>query len=299
MKHGMGVRAIGARIAVGARAGALSAAALLCAAVLLVGCTSAAGEEAPASPPPEAAEAPLTEAQLIGRWQAPEPSNREGFVELTEYGIWFASDGCNPAEGSWWIDEGGLRFDSLSVRFTIGCHEGIPIPDALHVNGAAELDANGELDLGVFPDERIVLERTREQGTSLVGTWVGPASEASLTEVVFDAGGGVVARTPCGLNRGTWKLGRADLAGVDRPFRRSIDASFVPSAGLLRIDAESVEVGDCGGDLAKPSIGEGSEYSFRFAGSETFLVSALAGLDSAHPDPDDLPGSSLAFHRIG
>lgn len=179
MKHGMG------KCGIGARAAAVSAAALLCAAVLLVGCTSAADDEGLASPPPEAADAPLTEAQLIGRWQAPEPSNREAFVELTEYGIWFASDGCNPAEGSWWIDGGELHFDSLSVRFTIGCQEGIPIPDALLVNGAAELDANGELDLGFFLDERIVLERTSEQGTGLLGTWVGPASETSLTEVVF------------------------------------------------------------------------------------------------------------------
>ena len=179
---------------------------------------------------------PLAEA-MVGRWRAPEPANQNAFLELTEYGLWFGSDGCNTAEGTWSVDEtGALDTDDYGFMTAIGC-DNEPLPETMWGATAAGVASDGTLVLTDADGGETVLERSRVGGVSLAGRWVGPSSDTSTTVVDFDADGSWRATAGCSEFSGTWRLESLDQEErhVELPSDDGGTISYVSAPGSLRI----------------------------------------------------------------
>jgi heat shock protein HslJ len=179
---------------------------------------------------------PLAEA-MVGRWRAPEPANQNAFLELTEYGLWFGSDGCNTAEGTWSVDEtGALDTDDYGFMTAMGC-DNEPLPETMWGATAAGITSDDTLVLTDADGGETVLERSRVDGVSLVGRWVGPSSDTSTTVVDFDEDGSWRATAGCSEFSGTWRLESLDQD--ERYFELPSDdvgtISYVSAPGALRI----------------------------------------------------------------
>jgi len=263
---------------------------ILCAGVLAFGAVLAVHALAPVPTAPDSAADGVTEIefpeqepdtvlpgewQLPGRWRAPEPSNPNAYVEFTEYGLWFASDGCNTAAGTWSIDgKGNFDGGAGGAMTQIGC-DNVPIPEAVSAAEHAEFDGEGRLVLSDADGERTVLERSRDHATTLVGRWVGPSTATHQTIVDFREDHTVTASSWCTELRGTWELAPADSRTVDLPADSTGAGSAVVGPGLLSIGSEPDEGGaSCGDDVeaAPLPLANDTDYWFRFGPSGTFSV---------------------------
>lgn len=254
-------------------------------ATALSACTSSADQHSEGS---ESAVTPASEWKLVGRWQAPKPANQDAFVEFTEYGLWFASDGCNRGEGSWAIDdEGGFSTGGVGAMTQVGC-DNVPIPETVWGAQSATTNEAGELLLTTAGGDELTLVRTDGERVSLVGRWVGPASATSLTTVDFAEDGTFTAMTGCGDVQGTWELGPSDTPPLENP---TTDYVYVPSAGLLRIGGQTEQPGICVGDQVAPALANNTDYTFAFSDRGSFYITSLTALE-------DFETPSLSFHRV-
>lgn len=165
---------------------------------------------------------------IVGRWQAPEPANQDAFVEFTEDGLWFASDGCNSTEGAWT----GLTDDSFDLTSgggitQMGCNN-VPIPEWLW--SAEDVVAQaGTLELTDADGVTSTLLRTGESSTTLVGAWVAPGDQTRFTTVLFNEDGTWSGETGCQVIYGTWELQVPEDPDSDM---------FAPTPGRLVIGPE-------------------------------------------------------------
>ena len=232
----------------------------------------------------------LSEDRLIGRWQAPEPANQRAFVEFTEYGLWFGSDGCNRSSGSWRLDDAGeLRTAGLGVSTQGGC-DNVPIPEAISTMRSAELTGEGALRLTTIHEEQLTLVQTRQEGVSLVGRWVGPASKTSLTMVEFEPDGTLTATTGCGDMQGTWSLAPAERTEYRDP---ASDLTYIPGPGVLRIGPQTEHVPICTDAQVPPMLENDTEYSLSFGDAGSLVLQPLP-VDFTGPGFGHLPLRRLA-----
>lgn len=190
-------------------------------------------------------ETPL-EYAILGRWQAPTPANQDAFVEFTEYGLWFGTDGCNRAAGTWAVDaDGSFHSQDAGAMTQIGC-DNVPIPSAVWGATTASIgNGTGLLTLTDAEGEIFELEQTRVGSISLEGRWtLAPAdgagiagdSDAGADEsggsafLEFNADGSWEGSDGCNGAFGTWELGPAQGYGED-PF----DENAPPLPGDIKV----------------------------------------------------------------
>ncbi|WP_449283246.1 META domain-containing protein [Leucobacter sp.] len=189
-----------------------------------------ADDELGEAPMPDPSEA-LLEQAILGRWQAPEPANQDAFVEFTQYGLWFSSDGCNGLNGSWIAAEDGtLTIDGTEAMTMIAC-DNEPIPTAVRYAVSAEVTPDGELLLTNEDGEQTALVQARRGGISLQGRWV-PEESTGGSYVEFTADGRWEGSDGCNAASGSWELSAAgsDAAGADPV---ASDISFPPFGRLV------------------------------------------------------------------
>lgn len=187
---------------------------VLCAGVLAFAGVAAASLLSPTGAPAEVPGLPdtpdiiLEDSSLIGRWQAPEPANQDAYVEFTEYGIWFASDGCNTLDGTWEFEtDNTLTTRSAAVMTAIGCNN-VPIPTTVGNARSVVFEENGDLARFEGSDgTETVLVRTRDSGVTLEGRWVSdnPASTGHAY-LDFRADGTWTGSDGCNSALGSWRL---------------------------------------------------------------------------------------------
>lgn len=146
-----------------------------------------------------------TASAIVGRWQAPEPANQDAFVEFTEDGLWFASDGCNSTEGAWKeLADGSIDVTSGGAMTQVGC-DNVPIPEWIW--GAEDISVlDDTLELTDAEDVSSTLLRTGESSTTLVGAWIAPGDQTRFTTVLFNEDGTWSGETGCQVIYGTWEL---------------------------------------------------------------------------------------------
>ncbi|QIM16940.1 hypothetical protein G7067_11870 [Leucobacter insecticola] len=145
---------------------------------------------------------------LIGRWQAPKPANQNAYVEFTEYGIWFASDGCNTLDGTWSHGAGeALRVRSKDVMTAIGC-DNLPIPTVIASAQSVSFEEHGDRARFTAADgTKTELMRTHDTSVTLEGRWVSdnPASTGHAY-LDFKADGTWRGSDGCNSALGSWEL---------------------------------------------------------------------------------------------
>ena len=252
--------------------------------------TDAEGSPATTDSAAPALEPVTSPEQLIGRWQALEPANHHAYIEFTEYGLWFGSDGCNGGAGTWSVDETvGVTASSAGVMRFIGC-ENVPIPQAFWSLESVEIRSTGELLITSQEDEPLTLVRTREDGSTLQGTWVGPATATSLTTLTFEPDGDFHALTSCGEAIGSWTLEALD----DQEFQSSLrDELFISTGGLFRIIEAHSREGICVGEGIADDAPRPTDYYMSFGG-DSFGIVPVAELYEEAGSP-----AFVHFHRIG
>lgn len=157
--------------------------------------------------PTESVETPVDPAAaIVGVWKAPEPANQDAFAEFTDFGLWFASDGCNQTGAGYRVGSDG-SFESFgsSALTAVGCdNEDIP----LAVGGAVsvDFDEKGRLVLKNTEGESTALVRASASAASLVGSWAGPGSAKDLSRVDFAEDGTWRGLWGCHEFGGTWSL---------------------------------------------------------------------------------------------
>ena len=163
-------------------------------------------EAAPPAPDPTADPSEmLLDQAMLGRWQAPEPANQDAFVEFTEYGLWFASDGCNGLNGTWSASEdGAIGIDGNEAMTMIAC-DNEPIPTAVRYAVSAEVTPDWELVLTNAEGEQTTLVQARRGSISLAGRWV-PEESTGGAYVEFALTGRWEGSDGCNTATGSWEL---------------------------------------------------------------------------------------------
>lgn len=229
--------------------------------------------------------------QILGRWRAPEPANQDAFVEFTEYGLWYASDGCNSAAGAWRIDGDG-SFTNLGrgAMTQIGC-DNVPIPEAVWGAKHAEIDAEGRLMLADGEGAETVLLRTDDEPFTLEGRWVGPASATALSVIDFDPDGTWRGTAGCSELGGTWTLEAPGSQHVELPGDGQAATIVATAPGVLRIGAAEPRAecldADSAADLA---LDPDTEYGFWLGSSGAFSISRT--------DPASALEQPVTFYRV-
>ncbi|WP_053354043.1 META domain-containing protein [Leucobacter musarum] len=181
---------------------------MLFAGVIAFGGVGAAVAFSPASATDSRHEAsanePATAATLVGRWQAPEPANQDAFVEFTQYGLWFASDGCNGLDGTWAIDDAGELEIHGSKAMTLMWCDNVDIPMTVAEAASAEI-AGGRLTLTTETGDAMTLDHTRSDSVSLVGSWQ-PIDAVAGPQIDFTTDTELVATDGCNGAPGSWTL---------------------------------------------------------------------------------------------
>lgn len=147
---------------------------------------------------------PATAATLVGRWQAPEPANQDAFVEFTQYGLWFASDGCNGLDGTWAIDDAGELEIHGSKAMTLMWCDNVNIPMTVAEAASAEI-TGGRLTLTTEAGDAMTLDHTRSDSISLVGSWR-PLDAAAGPQIDFTSETALTATDGCNFSHGNWSL---------------------------------------------------------------------------------------------
>lgn len=230
--------------------------------------------------------------QVIGRWQAPEPANQDAFVEFTEYGLWFGSDGCNRADGAWRLDDDGA-FTTLGGggMTQIGCNNE-PLPETVWAAKHAEIDAEGRLVLTDAEGQETVLLRTDEEPFTLEGRWVGPASTTALSLVEFEADGTWRGFMGCHEYSGTWELEGPGSQDIELPANDDGRSSFMTPHGLLRIASQSGFVAQCMDDAG------GAMFPLKYSTDYWFGIGSTASFSLIEADPATvLAQQPVPFYR--
>ncbi|WP_162903633.1 META domain-containing protein [Leucobacter sp. wl10] len=250
----------------------------------------AGGSQNPSTARVDPSSLPLEEA-VLGRWRAPEPANQDAFIELTEYGLWIASDGCNSSEGTWQVDaDGALTVGGAGAMTQVGC-DNEPLPEAMRSARSVELDNEGRLILTDETGVETVLERRRETGISLAGRWIGPASATASSIVDFSDDGAWRATVGCHEFFGTWTLERNGDNWVEPPPGGEGVTRFSTAPGLLSIGpAPSEPTPECLSESAGTlALDYDTRYWFGFSSPTSF---AIAPVDTAA-----LPERYITFFR--
>ena len=173
----------------------------------------------------------LVAAELVGRWQAAKPANQDAFVEFTDYGLWFASDGCNGLDGTWSVgDDGALEIAGSTAMTLIAC-DNVAIPTSVSQAVSAVVDG-GDLVLTTAEGDSMDLVRTRDTGVSLVGTWV-PSDPMATggAQIEFTSESEWSATDGCNSTTGTWSLGPAEGYGEASMDSAPLHGAFTADGG--------------------------------------------------------------------
>lgn len=154
---------------------------------------------------------PATAATLLGRWQAPEPANQDAFVEFTQYGLWFASDGCNGLDGTWAIDDAGELEIHGSKAMTLMWCDNVNIPMTVAEAASAEI-TGGRLTLTTEAGDAMTLDHARSDSVSLVGSWR-PVDAVVGPQIDFTSETALTATDGCNFSHGNWSLTSAPEYG--------------------------------------------------------------------------------------
>ncbi len=157
---------------------------------------------------PKAEPEPVLEAQAaidpVGRWEFVDSSNDQAFVEFTEYGTWFGSDGCNGTGAAWSADGSTLKMSNDGVQTLIWCDNAV-LPTGATLDGT--LTESGDLTLANDTGATVTLTRTGDSTATLEGgSWVVPADH----DATAGAGGDTAPAEPVGqpsisfADDGTW-----------------------------------------------------------------------------------------------
>ena len=236
--------------------------------------------------------------ELVGRWVSESPTNPSAFLEFSEHGLWFASDGCNQSDGWWRIGPDG-EFDASGGAMTeIGCSNDVTITALVTAR-----DAEAAEDLLVLTDaagDAARFTRVDDQAITLTGRWIGPGGPDASTFVTFAADGTWTATTDCTESRGTWELGPMPVDRVPQPGGTAPAIPAASAPGLLRVGSVTTNAAAGCAEAAPGSVGPFSPdadyaFGFRLGGAdalESFLVTELG--TGAAPD---LPPAAREFTR--
>lgn len=230
------------------------------------------------------------EAGLVGRWASERPTNPTAFLEFSEHGLWFASDGCNQSNGWWRIAPHGAFSTSGGAMTQIGCENDVTITA---VSLAHDAEVTG--DLLVLTDatgESSRFTRIEDHAISLTGRWIGPSGPDDSAFVTFASDGSWQMSTGCTESRGTWELGPMPFRDV--PQSDSDAAVFAASApGLLRIGSVTAKAAAGCAEADPESVGPFNEdtdyaFGFRLGGAnalDSFTITPADVADAADPAP--------------
>lgn len=250
------------------------------------------------TPPAEDLNTGGLEHELVGRWVSESPTNPAAFLEFSEHGLWFASDGCNQSDGWWRIGPDG-EFDASGGAMTeIGCSNDVTIT-ALVMARDAEA-AEGLLVLTDAAGDAARFTRVDDQAITLTGRWIGPGGPDASAFVTFAADGTWTATTDCTESRGTWELGPMPVDRVPQPGGTAPAIPAASAPGLLRVGSVTTNAAAGCAEAAPGLVGPFSPdadyaFGFRLGGAdalESFLVTEL-GTEAA----PDLPPATREFTR--
>ena len=163
----------------------------------------------PVSEPPhgDGAGVALEADQLVGRWSFVDAKNQQAFVEFTEYGSWFGSDGCNGTQGSWATEGAELTMAGSGVSTLIFC-DNANLPTG-QISGS--LNTADELELHGSEGDDVTLQRTGDGTMSLTDVaWAfesvdGKTLPAGVDpEITFADDGTWSGTDGCNRMNGTW-----------------------------------------------------------------------------------------------
>lgn len=166
--------------------------AMVAAGIAAAGLILAATLLSPAAEPPSRAEGPstvkpgaVTAEAIVGRWEFVGSSNPDAYVEFTEYGNWFGSDGCNGVAATWRLDGGVLRMQTPGAMTMIYCNN-MNLPFGAPLEG--KLAEDGTLTVMGKDGDSVQLTRVGDSISSLTaGDWA--TSKTSLTKQTADPTG--------------------------------------------------------------------------------------------------------------
>lgn len=213
-------------------------------------------------------EAPMDEdleAQLIGRWQAPEPANQDAYVEFTEHGLWFGSDGCNGAEGTWNVESNDTFDGGEGGAMTLMWCDNVNIPTAVWDAATVEITANDELVLHNDSGEELLLVRASSEAFMLEGRWVNKGEDTSVIE--FLPNGDWVGSIGCAEFRGTWLLGVRDVPVLE-------DDSTEPTAPIILSGPAMLKIGPKPANAGTPCEGAPKEFVLKYDTEYVFAKSS-------------------------
>lgn len=213
--------------------------------------------------------APMDVPAIVGRWAAEESSNPSAFLDVSAYGLWAASDGCNRTDGSWVMGEDGSLTTTGGLITHVGCNnDTAPIAFASAVSGVA---AGDQLTFTSGAGVSTSLIRAEGAPSTLVGSWRVAGTPGPAAQITFDPDGSWLSQVMCSEYRGSWQLGPLPervidiLPGPDNPDEAT---SMMVGPGLLQIDtvSEPKSISGC----EEPSVlrvsplREGQDYWFQF-----------------------------------
>lgn len=199
---------------------------MLAAGVLASGLVLAAWALNPIGAPahePDTATPPRAD-QIVGRWSFAGDANPQAFIEFTEYGSWFGSDGCNGMQGGWGIDSAALVMQPAGPMTLIAC-DNATLPAGGSDGIVGSLTGSHELRLTGDGGETVMLHRIGDSEMSLTGSTWGleddsdPAiAHGARPEIAFAADGTWVGTDGCNRMSGTWSSRTEAQQAAGAPF---------------------------------------------------------------------------------
>lgn len=200
--------------------GMLAAGVLAAGVVLAAWALSPKADQESAPPHGDGAGETLSPDRLVGRWAFVDAKNQQAFVEFTEFGSWFGSDGCNGTQGTWLVEGAKLTMAGSGASTLVFCdNANLPVGE---ISGS--LNGSGELELHGAEGGDATLRRTGDGTMTLTGvTWAlegidGKTPPAGVEPKISFADDGTWSGTDgCNRMHGTWswkpELNRAGIDG--------------------------------------------------------------------------------------
>lgn len=240
------------------------------------------------------------EAELIGRWRAPQPANQDAFVEFNNYGLWTASDGCNGAAGDWTVEPDGSFDGGEGGAMTLIACDNVAIPSTLWATEHVEVTANDELILTTKDGEEMVLMRDSATAFTLVGTWVSQSTKANQkSSVEFTSDGKWVGTVGCASFNGTWMLGVRNVPVIEDEGTEPSAPILLSGPGSLMIGPKPAEEGDDQGSDSGASCADApDEFVLSYDTEYVFYINEDGSFELGSTAPGEVPDpKALLFER--
>lgn len=202
---------------------------------------------------------------LTGRWEFVDSPNSQAFVEFTEYGSWFGSDGCNAAGSGWHIDGDSVVVGTGSGHTFVACAS-VSLPTG---GSIGELQESGDLEFRSADGSTVALTRTSARAATLAGgTWEvmpllgqDPRVTPQPMLIDFQRDGTWTGVDRCNSLAGTWSWERTGAAGVDTGYGGVLHFGEDTASTLAGCSVSPRFIGHAAGDI-----------EFRFTGRNEVVL---------------------------